>query len=157
MAAISVSGQWPYFRHPSFAPDIWGERNIDFIPCLETMGEYESANSWAIEGVKQRQAHPLLPLSMLANPGQGHFAYTREKAAYLALYIKKVMQYRMAKDLSSGNGYKLIDINPQKTGWLIDKWRGDQVPLAEPAPVALYKGDPSQGIRVSSLQYSRRR
>jgi hypothetical protein len=43
LCALSVSGQWPYFRHPDFAPDIWGDRNIDFVPCLETMGEYEAA------------------------------------------------------------------------------------------------------------------
>src|SRR6202012_4052041 len=40
LAALSISGQWPYFRNPVFAPDIWGDRNIDFIPCLESMGEY---------------------------------------------------------------------------------------------------------------------
>ena len=46
LCAISVSGQWPYFRHPAFAPDIWRkDQNIDFIPCLETMGEYEAANT----------------------------------------------------------------------------------------------------------------
>lgn len=45
LACISVSGQWPYFRHPSFAKDIWGNRHIDNIPCLETMGEYESAET----------------------------------------------------------------------------------------------------------------
>lgn len=55
LAAISVSGQWPYFRNPSFAPDIWGDKKIDFIPCLETMGEYESAKSWSTEGLKERQ------------------------------------------------------------------------------------------------------
>jgi hypothetical protein len=32
------------FRHPSFAPDNWdATQNVDRIPLLETMGEYEAA------------------------------------------------------------------------------------------------------------------
>ena len=30
---------------------------------------------------------------MLACPAEGHFAYTPEKAQYIALYIKKAMHY----------------------------------------------------------------
>ncbi len=86
LAAISVSGQWPYFRDATFAPDIWGNRNIDFVPCLETMGEYEAADTWSNEGLKEREAHPRLPLSMLACPAEGHFASTTEKAAYIAFF-----------------------------------------------------------------------
>lgn len=63
------------------------------MPCLETMGEYESAHTWSNEGLKERKEHPLLPLSMLACPAEGHFAYTPEKAQYIALYIKKAMHY----------------------------------------------------------------
>lgn len=93
LACISVSGQWPYHRDRWLCPDIWGERNINKIPCLETMGEYESAHTWSNEGLKERKEHPLLPLSMLACPAEGHFAYTPEKAQYIALYIKKAMHY----------------------------------------------------------------
>src|SRR5688572_32272340 len=51
LACVSVSGQWPYVRHPQFSPDIWSkDQNIDYIPCLETMGEYEAANTWSTEG-----------------------------------------------------------------------------------------------------------
>ncbi|XHR96150.1 hypothetical protein ACFJIV_05545 [Mucilaginibacter sp. UC70_90] len=79
LACISVSGQWPYVRNV-FAPDIWSkDQTLDYIPCLETMGEYEAANTWSDEGLKERQEHPLLPLSMLSSPAQGHFAATGEK------------------------------------------------------------------------------
>ena len=54
-----------YHRDKWLCPDIWGERNINKIPCLETMGEYESAHTWSNEGLKERKEHPLLPLSML--------------------------------------------------------------------------------------------
>lgn len=132
LACISVSGQWPYFRHPSFAKDIWGNRNIDSIPCLETMGEYEAAHNWSREGLKQRKEHPYLALSMLACPAEGHFAHTPEKAQYIALYIKKALQY----------GH----VDPTKTGWLAERWKKNEAPSYPPAPVGKYKGNPDEAF-----------
>ena len=146
LAVLSVSGQWPYFRDKNFAPDIWGDRNIDFVPCLESMGEYEAANDWSREGLWERQEHPLLPLSMLANPGQGHFASSDAKVEYLSLYLKKAVQYRVPKNWDASAPPKLIPIDPAKTGWLADKWRRDQPPTAPAAPVGEYKGDPKQAF-----------
>lgn len=97
LAAISVSGQWPYILN-NFAPDIWtNEQHVDFIPLLETMGEYEAAATWSAEGLKQRQEHPNMALSMLSCPAEGHFATTEKKNEYLAFYIRKAMQYRYPK------------------------------------------------------------
>lgn len=131
LACISVSGQWPYYRD-KLCKDIWEDRNVDSIPCLETMGEYESAHTWSDKGLKERKEHPLLPLSMLACPAEGHFAYTPEKARYIALYIKKVMQY----------GH----VDPTKTGWLAERWKKDERPSFSPAPVGQYKGDPHEAF-----------
>ena len=146
LAAISVSGQWPYFRDQKFAPDIWGDRNIDFVPCLETMGEYEGANEWSREGLKERQEHPKLPLSMLANPGQGHFATTDAKVEFLVLYFKKCIQYRVPKDWDGNGAPALIPIDPTKTGWLVDKWRINQKPAADVASINKYSGDPKEAF-----------
>lgn len=146
LAALSVSGQWPYFRDKNFAPDIWAGRTIDFVPCLESMGEYESANDWSREGLWERQQHPKLPLSMLANPGQGHFASSDAKVEFLALYLKKAVQYRVPKNWDATSPPKLIPIDPAKTGWLADKWRRDQPPTAPAAPVGEYQGDPKQAF-----------
>ena len=146
LCALSVSGQWPYFRNKDWAPDIWGDRIIDFVPCLESMGEYEAANDWSREGLWERQQHPKMPLSMLANPGQGHFAATGVKVEYLVLYLKKAVQYRMPKDWDGDSAPKLIPIDPTKTGWLVDKWRRDQPPAAPAAPINQYQGDPKQAF-----------
>ena len=146
LCALSVSGQWPYFRDKNFAPDIWGQRTIDFVPCLESMGEYESADSWSREGLSERQQHPLLPLSMLANPGQGHFASTDAKAEYLVFYLKKCMDYRVPKNWDGRAAPELIPINPAKTGWLADKWHRDQPPEAPAAPVGKFSGDSKQAF-----------
>jgi hypothetical protein len=147
LCAISVSGQWPYFRHPMFAPDIWKkEQHIDLIPCLETMGEYEAANTWSTEGLKERQEHPQLPLSMLACPAEGHFAATVQKISYIALYLKKAAQYRLPKVMPEDGPPTLLPVDPTKTGWLMDKWRLDQLPVAPPAPVNQYTGDAKQAF-----------
>jgi len=146
LAAISVSGQWPYFRNPMFAPDIWGTRTIDYIPALESMGEFESASTWSNEGLKERKQHPLMPLSMLANPAQGHFANSNIKSEYLALYIRKAMQYRFPASWDGASAPKLNPIDPTKTGWLVQRWKADQAPTAPPAPVGQFKGNPDEAF-----------
>jgi hypothetical protein len=146
LAAVSVSGQWPYFRDATFAPDIWDDRNIDFVPCLETMGEYEAADTWSHEGVKERAAHPHLPLSMLACPAEGHFASTAEKAAYIAFYIGKAVQYRMPAG-DNGKGYpQLKRVDPTRTGWLADRWRKNAAPRWPAAAVGEYTGNPAEAF-----------
>jgi len=146
LAAISVSGQWPYFRSPVFAPDIWGDKTIDFVPALETMGEYEGADSWSKEGLKERMQHPSMPLSMLACPTEGHFASTDKKVDYLSLYIRKAIQYRYPHKYPRKGSVKLTPIDPKSTGWLVDKWRLNEMPKAQAAPVAEYKGDPAEAF-----------
>lgn len=125
-ACISVSGQWPYHRDNGLCPDIWGNRTIDRIPCLETMGEYEAAATWSSRGLKDRAEHPGMPLSMLVCPGEGHFAYSPEKARYIALFIRKALEY----------GH----VDPTRRGWLAERWKRDGAPSCLPAPINKYKG-----------------
>lgn len=147
LACLSVSGQWPYFRHPAFAPDIWNkQQNIDYIPSLETMGEYEAANTWSDEGLKERKEHPFMPLSMLACPAEGHFAATQKKIDYLAFYIRKAAQYRLPEYDPLKGPPLLKKIDPTHTGWLMDKWRYNQTTAAAPAPVGKYKGNTAEAF-----------
>jgi hypothetical protein len=147
LACISVSGQWPYFRHPQFAPDIWSkEQNIDYIPSLETMGEYEAAATWSTEGLKERKEHPLMPLSMLAAPGEGHFATSKNKNEYIAFYIKKAAYYRLHANAGKNGSFILKPINPTKTGWLAEKWLPNHPPSTPAAPVEKYTGGTAQAF-----------
>jgi hypothetical protein len=146
LGALSVSGQWPYFRDQQFAPGIWGNRTVDFIPCLESMGEYEAADTWSAAGLRQRAEHPLTPLFMLANPGQGHFASSDVKVEWLALYLKKCVEYRVPKNWEGKSAPNLIPIDPTKTGWLAEKWLRDKPPTVPAAPVGRYTGDPKQAF-----------
>jgi hypothetical protein len=130
-----------------FAPDIWSkEQNIDFIPSLETMGEYEAANTWSTEGLKERKEHPLTPLSMLACPAEGHFSASQKKINYLAFYIKTAAHYRLIKDATETQLPVLRSITPPTTGWLKEKWKLNKLPSFASAPVALYKGNPDEAF-----------
>lgn len=146
LACISVSGQWPYIRG-QFAPEIWTkDQNVDFIPSLETMGEYEAAATWSTEGLKERQVHPHMPLSMLAAPGEGHFASSQRKTDFIAFYIKKAAQYRLPKKYPEQGPPILRPVDPVKTGWLAGKWRPDVSPSAPAAPVARYTGNKAEAF-----------
>lgn len=145
LACISVSGQWPYIWG-AFAPDIWGDRNIDFIPSIVTMGEYEGALNFANEGLRQRSANQFLPLSMLTGPAQGHFNAAQEKIDFLSFYIKKVLHFRLPKHSAAGKQPKLIPIDPTKTGWLAERWMGDYNVSSPAAPVDDYTGNKQEAF-----------
>jgi len=146
LACVSVSGQWPYVRN-QFAPDIWSpEQNVDYIPCLETMGEYEAAATWSAIGLKEKQEHPLTPLSMLAVPAEGHFATSARKTAFIAFYIKKAALYRLPPEQKGNQSPVLKPLDPSKTGWLADKWHADALPSASAAPVSMYKGNTAEAF-----------
>jgi hypothetical protein len=139
LAVLSVSGQWPYYKDVN-TPD-WGNRTVDGIPGLVTMGEYEDAAGRAAEGLQQRTAHTQLPLSMLQEPAAGHFDATDTKVEYLALYLKKAAQYRLPDNAPLDGPVTLKPIDPTKQGWLADRWRKDQPPQAPAAPVGQYSAD----------------
>ena len=153
LAAISVSGQWPYWQHAD-QPD-WGGRSIDGIPGLVTMGEYESADSRAVEGLKQRQQHPQLPLSMVAEPGGGHFDVSEAKVDFLALYLRKACQYRLPTGTPTNRTVALKPINPAQQGWLVDRWRLNRPPRAPAAPVGQFTGDPAQAFWCFDAEHAR--
>ena len=87
LAVISVSGQWPYYKDVN-TPD-WGDRTLDGVPGLVSMGEYEGADGRASVGLGQRQEHPMTALSMLANPGAGHFDAERCEGGVSGLVFEK--------------------------------------------------------------------
>jgi hypothetical protein len=102
LAALSVSGQWPYFYEnkpgsPHGSPD-WGDRNIDGVPILVTKDEYEVGVKTLWEGwygsVRGDFAtkHPQTLLTQVVEPGCGHFEVSDEKVAFLTEYLRKAAQ-----------------------------------------------------------------
>jgi hypothetical protein len=153
LAAISVSGQWPYYKDAN-TPD-WGDRKVDGIPGLVTMGEYEDAWNRAGAGVKQRAEHPQLPLSMLAEPGGGHFDVSDAKVSFIALYLRKAAHHRLPKSWPINQAPVLNPIDPTKTGWLVDRVRPDGRPAAPAAPVGSYTGKTEDAFWVFDEELAR--
>ncbi|MEY4487735.1 MAG: hypothetical protein RIQ79_243, partial [Verrucomicrobiota bacterium] len=145
LAGISFSGQWPYVPDEKNAPQVAGS-NIDSVPALVTIGEYEWADSRMPDGLKTRAAHPTLPLSALGCPADGHFYLTDERVAFIALYLKKAAAFRLPKDSSADAPVVLNAIDITKTGWLAERYRKDKSPASPAAPVADYRGDPAQAF-----------
>ena len=131
LAVISVSGEWPYAQD-DHSPI---ERNprLAGIPGLVTIGEYEWAAERAAVGLRHRAADATLPLTMLAEAGAGHFDVSEAKVAYLALYLRKAAQHRLSADATA-----LRPIDPEVEGWLVDRWRHNELPRVPAAPVAEY-------------------
>lgn len=153
LAAISVSGQWPF--HKSENNPVIPEHALDGIPLLVIMGEYEWANERAAEGLRQRAEHPQIPLSMLAEPGAGHFDVSEDKITYLALYLKKACEYRLTESHHEDGSIRLKSIDPNQQGWLVDRWRYNQEPSSAAAPVQNYKGDPAQAFWAFDEEHAR--
>ena len=140
LAAISVSGQWPYYKDVN-TPE-WGGRTVDGIPGLVTMGEFEAAYQRAGEGLRQRSDHPLTALSMLAEPAGGHFAATDDKVSFIGLYLRSAVAVRLPSDWLLNQAPVLNPVDPTRMGWLVDRGREDGKPKAPAAPVGKYSGNP---------------
>lgn len=132
LAVISISGEWPYPVDDQ--SPIARDTALAGIPCLVIFGEYEGALDRVAHGLKQRAADATLPLTMLSEPGGGHFDASAEKIRYLSFYLQDVAKYR----LPVNGGTELRFIDPEVQGWLVDGWRGDEPPRVPPAPVAEY-------------------
>lgn len=145
LAGISFSGQWPYVPDEKFAPQVAGV-SIDTVPGIVTLGEYEWADDRMGAGLKTKAEHPLMPLSGVGCPADGHFYVTDEKAEFLALYLKKAAHYRLPKTAPAAGPVKLTAIDVTKTGWLVDRYRKNKPPAAPAAPVGQYKGDAAQAF-----------
>jgi len=145
IAGVSFSGQWPYVPDPGNAPE-FPDHAIDSVPGIVAQGEYEWVDETNLRGLKIKNAHPLMPLSALGCPADGHFIALDDKIEMVALYVKKAAQYRLPKNYSGKGRVKLNPVDVTKSGWLVDRYRTDQNPSAPAAPVGEFKGDPAQAF-----------
>ena len=139
LAVISYSGTWPGKVDPRTQKPYWDKRSVAGVPGLVRIGEYEWAEQNAVPGAQYRAAHPDVPLSMVADPGAGHFDYHDRIIDYLNLFVSKAVQYRLPPGAPEGQPVKLIPIDPQK-GWLAERWHKNNGPTANTAPYAEYFG-----------------
>jgi hypothetical protein len=147
LAVLSVHGDAPLTNHTgSGQPNPrWGNRNIDGIPGLMVMGEYEWGDNRLAPLLSYRQQHPMAPLSFLADAGHGHFDYSDMLVNYLALFITKAAKARLPLVMPLNKPVKLKTVNP-KNGWLAERWHHDTIPQYPAAPYNKYAGDPAQAL-----------
>jgi len=142
LALVSIHGDAPLTNLTGSGrpnPD-WGNRNIDGVPSLFIMGEFE----WWEDRIKPAfdyiAKHSNSVISLFADAGHGHFDYSDEMIECVCMFIKKAAQKRLPKSMSVYKPDVLINIKPQQ-GWLMDRWHKDSLPQAIAAPYADYKGD----------------
>jgi hypothetical protein len=143
LAILSVHGDAPQTDRTGSGkpnPD-WGKRNIDGVPGLMVMGEYEWQDDRLEPALAFRARHPLAPIAMLAEPGNGHFNYCDRLIGFLGLFIRKAAAARLPVDGSPA----LRPVDPRK-GWLVERWHPGTGRTVPPAPFDQYTGDPTQAF-----------
>lgn len=114
----------------------WGRtRNIDGIPSIMIVGEYEWWDARVLPALAFKMKYPGSCISFLGDAGRGHFDVSEQTADYIALFIRKTLETR--PDLEK--------IKPED-GWLAQWWRPSDKKRAAAAPVNKYKGNPHEAF-----------
>lgn len=142
LAIISIHGDAPLTDMTGSGrpnPD-WGNRNIDGIPGLFVMGEYEWLEGRIAPAIAYRKTHPKAPLAYLCDAGFGHFDYSDELVGFLNMFITKTAKERLPFSFAINRPVALKAINPEK-GWLVDRWWDNKAPIALSATFSDYQGN----------------
>lgn len=142
LALVSIHGDAPQSTLTGSGkpnPD-WGNRNIDGIPALFIMGEYEWREARIEPAYKYIAKHPKSAITLFADAGHGHFDYSDELVKFIADYIKAAAIRRLASK-DKNNSFTILKAVGPSSGWLMDKWRKDSIPQAPAAPFAKFKGN----------------
>ena len=145
LAAISIHGDAPLTNLTGSGrpnPD-WGNKNIDGVPGLFIMGEFEWWEKRIQPAFEYIAKHPASAISLFADAGHGHFDYSEEMIQYVSMFITKAAENRLPREMPLDKPAVLKPIDPQE-GWLMDRWRKDSLPLAKAAVYKSYTGDRKQ-------------
>jgi hypothetical protein len=147
LAILSVKGDAPLTNLTgSGRPNPpWGDRQIDGVPGLMVMGEYEWLEDRLAPALAFRKAHPETPLAMLADIGHGHFDCSDDLVNFLALFLRKAAEQRLPENMPLDRPAVLRPIDPAK-GWLVERWHLGQPRKVPTAPFKEYKGDPADAF-----------
>lgn len=147
LAILSVHGDAPQTDLVGNGrPNVdWGSRNVDGIPGLMVMGEYEWLETRLAPAIKFRAQHPAAPVALLAEPGRGHFDYSDQLVNFLAMFIRKAAEQRLPTKSPLDVPVKLKSVDPTR-GWLVERWHLNQPRMINPAPFAKYPGNPKEAF-----------
>ncbi|HEX4351114.1 MAG TPA: hypothetical protein VH251_12035, partial [Verrucomicrobiae bacterium] len=147
LAIVSVHGDAPQTKLTGNGQTNanWGGRTVDGIPALMVMGEYEWLDDRLAPALKFRAAHAAAPIALLAEPGHGHFDYSDQLVNFLAMFIRKAVEYRLPEKTTPGQPPALEPVNP-RDGWLVERWHLNESRTVKPAPALQYRGDPNDAF-----------
>lgn len=142
LAILSVHGDAPQTKLTGNGrPNAdWGGRNIDGIPALMVMAEYEWWEDRLASLTPFRAKFPGAPIALLAEPGRGHFDYSDDLVKFLALFIRKAAEQRLPEKSPDHQPPVLKPIDP-RDGWLVQRWQLNRPRTVRPALLAQYAGD----------------
>lgn len=141
LAMLSIHGDVPLTNMTGSGrpnPD-WGDRNIDGIPGLFVMGEYEWLEGRIKPAFEFKKLHPKSTVAYLCDAGNGHFDFSDELIGFLNLFLNKAAKERLPATSPIDRPVILKAVDPTK-GWLVDRWRNNQLPTAASAPFISYTG-----------------
>jgi len=147
LAMISVHGDSPLTDMTGSGlpnPD-WGKKNIDGIPGLIVIGEYEWLEGRILPGIAFCEKYPKAPLALLADAGHGHFDFSDELVGFLCLFLKKAADERLPENMPSNSYPSLKPVLPEN-GWLVDRWRKDEPLKAAADKFYTYKGNKKEAF-----------
>lgn len=111
----------------------WGRnRNIDGIPGLMIMGEYEWWDARLRPALAFRMMYPGSCISFLGDAGRGHFDLSERTADYIARFIEKSLDKRLIDG-------QLMPVDPTE-GWMAQSWEPRQKNRAKAAPWKEFSG-----------------
>jgi len=147
LAMISIHGDSPQTNMTGSGkpnPD-WENRNIDGIPGLIVIGEYEWLEGRIIPGINYKKNHPKSTVALLADAGRGHFDYSDEMVDFLGMFIKKAAKARLPEHMPLNTIAALKPVN-LNDGWLVDRWRLNEPLKASAAAYKNYKGNKDEAF-----------
>lgn len=142
LAVLSIHGDAPLTNRTGSGkpnPD-WGGKNIDGIPGLIVIGEYEWWEERLLPAMEFQKKFPNSTIALLADAGHGHFDYSDELVDFLAMFIRKAAQARLPAVMAKMTAATLKKIDHTK-GWLVDRWRPNQPLQAQAAPWHHYQAN----------------
>lgn len=146
-AAISIKGWYPgYSTDPDNPKPSYANSDLAGVPLMYIEGEYADANGRAVGSLNFKNNTSGAILSYFADVGAGHFDWNDNNCSYIAMYLRKIAQYRLPATAAADGTATLQVINTSTQGWLADRWRKGQSPTASPAAVGAYAGNTSEAF-----------
>ncbi len=156
-AANSPTRSFALIQHRGGLPG--GEPPVDHaVPCLAMAGQFDEFGgtmrdedgiepAWMRPRdalVAYRQEDPRRLVTLVVEPGGGHFPLSERNARLAALFLERAAAARIPADWDPTSGVaptlQAIDVN---SGWLMDLDLAAAAPQPS-APVAAYQGDPAK-------------